>query len=122
VNRYYCREIPVLLSWYIPMGPKWNAYLEGGLSFVKVTYANAAYLDADRVGFIVIESPESFPGFRMMYNLNLSLGMSYRLSPNFSIEAAPSVRYGLNSMIKDKSWTQQTPSFVGVNFSLRRHF
>lgn len=121
VNKFYCSEVPVTFSYYVPMSKRWNVVLEAGVSFMKVTYATAAYLDIDRVGFVVVQSLSEYPGYKMVTNLNLGMGMSYRLNGKFSVEASPYLRYGLNSMIKDKSFTRQTPAFFGLNATLRYH-
>lgn len=121
VNKFYCSEVPVTFSYYVPMSKRWNVVLDAGVSFMKVTYATAAYLDIDRVGFVTVQSLTEYPGYKMVTNLNLGMGMSYRLNGKFSVEASPYLRYGLNSMIKDNSFTRQTPAFFGLNATLRYH-
>jgi len=121
VNKFYCSEMPVTFSYYVPMSKRWNVVLDAGVSFMKVTYASAAYLDIDRVGFVVVQSLTEYPGYKMVANLNLGMGMSYRLNGKFSVEASPYLRYGLNSMIKDFSFTRQSPAFFGLNATLRYH-
>jgi hypothetical protein len=121
VNKFYSSEVPVIFSYYVPMSKRWNVVLDAGFSFMRVNYASAAYLDIDRVGFVVVQSLSEYPGFKMVTNLNIGMGLSYRLNGKFSAEATPYFRYGLNSMIKDKSFTQQSPAFFGLNFTLRYH-
>lgn len=122
VNRYFLREVPVSLTYYMPVKGKWSSYVDAGFSMVHVSYANGAFVDEDKVGFVVFDNVEAYPRFQSFYTLNLSAGVSYKLNSKFSIEAAPSVKYGLGSMIRDKRWVQQTPSFIGLNLSMRRHF
>lgn len=122
VNRYFLREVPVSLTYYMPVKGKWSSYVDAGFSMVHVSYANGAFVDEDKVGFVVFDNVEAYPRFQSFFTLNLSAGVSYKLNSKFSVEAAPSVKYGLGSMIRDKSWVQQTPSFIGLNVSMRRHF
>ncbi|MBX7204496.1 MAG: PorT family protein [Bacteroidia bacterium] len=121
INKFYCSEVPITFSYYVPMNKRWNVVLDAGVSFMKVTYASAAYLDIDRVGFVVVQSLTEYPGYKMVTNLNLGMGMSYRLNGKFSVEASPYLRYGLNSIIKDNSFTRQSPAFFGLNATLRYH-
>lgn len=122
INRYYLREAPVALTWYMPLKGRWSAYVEGGFSYYHVSYANGAFADEDRVGFVVFDNVESYPRFQSFYSLNVGAGVSYMINPRFSVEGAPSLRYGLGSMIADQRWVQQTPLFPGLNMTLRRHF
>jgi hypothetical protein len=122
VNRYFLREMPVAITWYMPLKGRWSAFLEGGASYYHVSYANGAFADEDRVGFVVFDNIDAYPRFRSFYSLNIGAGVSYMINPRFSIEGSPSIRYGLGSMVADKRWVQQTPVFPGLNIALRRHF
>lgn len=120
--RYSWTEIPLLFTYQLTRGTKWNIELQGGFSYAMLTSVNASLVSYDNTGLLVLRDKDAFPGLQNNFFAMLNPTLTYSLNEKVIFGLMPTVKYSLNSMVKNDQWVQQYPYFIGVSASLRRRF
>lgn len=120
--KYSWSEIPILVSYKMLQGKRFNFYLQGGMSYGFLGTVDGNMVSYDNKGVLVLSDKQSFPQIQNMFFATIMPQLSYSFKQNVSLGCVPTFKYGLNSMIGNDRWVQQHPYFIGLNLCLRKRF
>jgi len=120
--RYNWTEIPLLFTYQITNGQKWNVELQAGASYAILNAVDASIISYDNTGLLQLKDKDAFPGLQNSVFIICNPTISYTLNEKVQIGLMPTFKYSLNTMINNENWVQQHPYFIGMALSLRKRF
>jgi len=123
-NRFYIREIPVILTYNIP-DRRFGAIsykLSLGFTYMHFTSVNSRMPDADQVGFVETKGTNEFPNYRNSFSSLIGTGIIYHGGYNVDWSLSPQLKIAMRSISTNQYWMQEYPWQFQLGFGVGHRF
>lgn len=115
-NEWHYLEIPLLAGYKFNRG-RFSFDIGTGFSYGFLLYASGNVPDLKQENtFVELENTESN---QHLFNYLVQVGVSYHLTPAWSLNLAPWYKHNLNSVFDNNYPVDQRFNAIGINFGLR---